>query len=337
MMGGQEHNHPRSRREVVAGLGAVIAGASVMAGSIGEAFAQPASQKRKRLKVPKNAVDAHVHVFDPQNFEYSAGRSYTPPAATVANLMAFEESIGVDRVVLVQPSPYGSDNSCLLAALKQLGPKVARGVAVINPHSVTDEELETLKDAGVVAVRVNLQVKGVDQATAAASQVSAAIKRVADHGLAIQIYLDLHLVEPIVPILRDAPVPIILDHYAGAKASLGPDQQGFTTMLRAMQRGNVWVKMSAPYRASKLGPDYPDVAPLAKAMIEANPDRLVWASDWPHTGGGAERQARSTSDVEPFRTIDDQRVLDLMREWCGSDTMFKRILVDNAETLFRFK
>lgn len=114
-MGGQDHNHPRSRREVVGGLGAVIAGASVMAGSVGEAFAQQASQKRKRLKVPKNAVDAHVHVFDPQNFEYSAGRSYTPPAATVADLMAFEESIGVDRVVLVQPSPYGSDNSCLIA------------------------------------------------------------------------------------------------------------------------------------------------------------------------------------------------------------------------------
>lgn len=334
-MSGQDHNHSRSRREVVAGLAAVTLGAVSINPT--RAFARGSSLKPKRLKVPKNAVDAHVHVFDPDNFPYSPRRSYTPGKATVDQLMAFERSLGVERVVLVQPSPYGSDNSCLLSALRTLGPKVARGVAVIDPQVVTDSELEDLKDAGVVAVRVNLAVKNVDQAAAASSQVKAALKRIADHGLALQIYLDLHLVEPIVPILRDAPVPVILDHFGGAKAALGPDQQGFTTLLRAMERGNVWVKMSAPYRASHLTPDYPDLAPLAKAMVEANSERLVWASDWPHTGGGAERQGRNPTDVEPFRTIDDHHNLELLRDWVGDDDVFERILVKNPATLFRFK
>jgi len=324
-----------TRRDVVAGLGLAAAFASIPA-SLTAATLRGPSPQRRGILVPKNAIDCHVHVFDPARFPYAASRSYTPGVATLDQLTAFEKTMGVDRVVLVHPSPYGSDNSALLDALRRLGKKRARGVAVINPQTVTDSELRALTDAGVVAVRVNLTVQGIDKATAASRQISAALARVAGAGLAIQVYGEVALVENIVPLMRDATVPVILDHFAGAEAALGTEQQGFATLLRAMERGNVWVKMSAPYRASELAPNYPDLAPLAKAMIAAAPERVVWASDWPHTGGGAERQGRKASDVEPFRTIDDAHNLQLIREWAGSDAIFRRILVDNPAKLFRF-
>lgn len=320
----------------MAGMGVSMGMAAAGAALASAAVARRASSERTPLGMPAKAVDSHVHVFDPDRFPYSPRRGYTPPAATVADLRAFERGLGVERVVLVQPSPYGSDNSCLLAALRDLGPDTARGVAVIDPETVTDAALDVLEAAGVVAVRVNLATTGIERASTAGDRVSAAIRRVSGRGLSIQIYLDLHLVESIAPILRDAPVPIILDHYGGAVAAPGPAPQGFATLLRAMERGNIWVKLSAPYRASRIAPGYPDVAPLARALLRAAPERLVWASDWPHTGGGATRRARTPTDVEPFRAIDDAAILARLRDWCGSDAVFGRILATNPATLFRF-
>lgn len=284
------------------------------------------------------AVDCHVHVFDPR-FAFAAGRSYTPGAATVADLQAHLAGLGVGRTVLVQPSVYGDDNRALLDALEKLGPTVARGIAVIDPAAVTDDKLQALRDAGVTGVRVNLHTQGEDREQAAIAAVAQTARRVAAFDMVVQIYVDLALVAALEETIAASPVPVVLDHFAGARVEPGRPEQvppGQTALLRLLGDGRVWIKLSAPYRAARQAPDYPDLAPLARTLVATNPDRLVWASDWPHTGGGDERAGRKPTDIEPFRRVDDARTLALLATWAGNGATHTKILVDNPARLFRF-
>lgn len=285
---------------------------------------------------PPGSIDCHVHVFDEPRFPFAADRSYTPGKATTADLQAHLAKLAIDRAVLVQPSVYGTDNRCLVDALASLGKARARGVAVIDAATVKDDELSSLKQAGVSGVRVNLTVRGEERAAAAVAAVSQAVARIAPFNLVVQAYVDLALAEALEPIIAQSPVPIVLDHFAGAKAEAGISQKGFESLLRMLRSGKVWVKLSAPYRASTAGPGYTDLDPIVKAMIGANPDRLVWASDWPHTGGGAERQGRKATDIEPFREVDDVSVLSLLARWSPDEGLHKKVLVTNPERLFGF-
>lgn len=285
--------------------------------------------------LPTGATDCHCHIFDPARFLYAAERSYTPGQATLDDQKAFHASLGTSRVVLVQPSVYGSDNRCLVDGLTKLGVGTVRGIAVIDPATVTDNELAALRRAGVVGIRVNLEVKGEGRAAAAVNAVSEALGRVAPLGFVVQIYVDLQLVEALADTIAASPVPVVLDHFGGAQARLGLEQPGFAALLRLLGTGKAYVKLSAPYRASRDAPGYGDLAPIAQALIRSNRDRLVWASDWPHTGGG-DRAARKPGDVEPFRTVDDARNLALLSAWAEDEETRRAILVDNAARLFRF-
>ncbi len=283
--------------------------------------------------LPAGATDCHCHIFEPANFPYAAERRYTPGQATLDDERAFHASLGTSRVVLVQPSVYGSDNRCLVDGLTKLGPSVARGIAVIDTATVTDDELAALQKAGVVGIRVNLQVKGEGRVAAAVNAVSKAMSRVAPLGFVVQIYVDLQLVSALADTINASPVPVVLDHFGGAQAGLGLDQPGFAALQQLLGTGKAYVKLSAPYRASHDAPDYGDLAPIAQALIRSNRDRLVWASDWPHTGSGA---ARKPGEVEPFRAVDDNRTLALLSGWAGDADTHRRILVDNAARLFCF-
>ncbi|MEP9377465.1 amidohydrolase family protein [Aquabacter sp. CN5-332] len=284
--------------------------------------------------MPAGACDCHVHVFDPARFPLAAHRTYTPGIASIAALEGLLASLGVARTVLVQPSVYGDDNSCLLEALHHLGER-ARAVIVIDPETVTDAQLRDFHDAGARGVRVNLESKGETRTTAARDAFIATAARVAGHGFAVQIYADMSLLTGLADAIAAAPVQVVLDHFAGAKAERGPDQPGFAELLDLFATGHVWVKLSAPYRASR-DPSHADLAPIARAMIAARPDRLVWASDWPHTGGGKDRALLGPEAVEPFRTIDDMAALRELAGWCGEERIFQRILADNAAQLFDF-
>jgi predicted TIM-barrel fold metal-dependent hydrolase len=157
-------------------------------------------------------------VFAPDRRPYVADRNYTPGAASVGDLRAFLASLGIGRVVLVQPSVYGADNACLLDALDQLGPDVARGIAVIDPGQATDAELGRMHRAGVRGVRVNLEVRREERGATAAEAIRAAARRVAPLGWALQVYADLRVIGSVSRDLGDLPVPVILDHFAGARA-----------------------------------------------------------------------------------------------------------------------
>jgi predicted TIM-barrel fold metal-dependent hydrolase len=315
-----------SRRRFLVGVG----GVGLAAWSARRTWAQVG------MEVPAGAADCHVHVFDGARFPFAAKRSYTPGPATVNDLRAHLDGLGIGRTVLVQPSVYGTDNRCLLDALRQLGPEVARAIAVVDPAVVSDQELAALTGAGVVGLRINLAVQGEDRGAAAVEAVSKATARVADHGLVVQIFADMPLLEALEETIATAPVPVVLDHFAGAKAAEGTGQPGFAALERLLADGRVWVKLSAPYRASELAPNYGDLQPIVEAMVAANPDRLVWASDWPHTGGGRDRAARKPTDIEPFREIDDAHVLRQLAVWVPDPAQRRKILVDNAATLFRF-
>jgi predicted TIM-barrel fold metal-dependent hydrolase len=285
---------------------------------------------------PAGTTDCHVHVFEPDRFPYAETRTYTPGTASVADLQSFRRDLAVDRLVLVQPSVYGDDNRCLLNALHELGPGISRGIAVIDPARTGDADLRALAQSGVVGVRVNLKAKGEDRAAAAVLAVAETISRVAAAGLAVQIYVDLPLVEALAAVIAAASVPVILDHFAGARAALGLEQPGFSALLRLLDIGKIWIKLSATYRASHPAPDYQDVAALARTLIFTNPERLIWASDWPHTGGGAERRERKPGEIEPFRQVDDAHELSLLSSWTDDPSVVRRILVDNPARLYGF-
>ena len=170
----------------------------------------------------------------------------------------------------------------------------------------------------------------------ALSAISATAERVLSFGFAVQVYADLRLIADMADDIAQLRAPLILDHLGGTKASLGVEQYGFRALTELLRAGAVWVKLSGVYRASQIKPTFSDVRPIAEALIEANPARLVWASDWPHTGGFTERAARQPTEIEPFQQIDDAHVLDLLAEWAGDPARHHRILVDNAAELFDF-
>ncbi|MEJ8812843.1 amidohydrolase family protein [Variovorax ureilyticus] len=287
-----------------------------------------------RVPVPPRSCDCHVHIFDPARFPYVPQRTYTPGTATVQDLLAFERRLGIERVVLVQPSGYGTDNRCLVDALAQLGKDRARGVAVIDPQRTTAAELEALHSAGVRSIRLNLEVRGDHSADRARAAVKQALDVVSGPKWSIQIYADLKVIDGISDTLAEAKTPIVLDHFGGLRAEQGINQEGFSKLVTLARERNVYVKLSAPYRASK-HPDYADLAPYVRALVDAAPQHLIWASDWPHTGSSSNRGG-DLSQVEPFRVINDGQVLDLLAQWVPEARMRQEILAENAARLYGF-
>lgn len=319
---------------------ATTGGATLLSAHTGASAAAPTSERFGQVTAPKTAVprgacDCHVHVFEPRRFEYVLPRTYTPGEASLDDLSAFLARLGLDRVVLVQPSSYGADNRCLLDALGRLGPHRARGIAVVDLAKVTPRELDELRAAGVRGLRLNLEVRGERDAKAASSALQRARQVVAGTGLAIQVYADIGLIEAVADDLATLGVPVLLDHFAGLRAERGTEQPGFAALMSLLRSGNAYVKLSAPYRASKQGPGFADVKPLAQALIGAAPNRMLWGSDWPHTGSSSSRSG-DLSQVEPFRPEDAGRTLDLLTDWTPDAGIRRQILVDNPAALFGF-
>ena len=284
--------------------------------------------------VPPNACDCHTHIFgDPHQFPFFSGRTYTPEPASVAEMRALHRALRMDRVVIVNPSVYGADNSCTLDAMKQLGPR-ARGIAVIDDQTSAGQ-LEEMDRAGVRGIRLNFENFGQTNPDVARKAFQSAVERLANRKWHIQIYTRLEVIEGLHKEIMAAPLPVVFDHFGGAKASLGTGQAGFDTMLDLLRSGKAYVKISGAYRSSAKAPDYPDVAPLAKALIAANVERIVWGSDWPHPAGGA-LPGHSASDIAPLLQIDDGRLLNQLAVWAPDAGVRKKILVDNPARLYGF-
>lgn len=285
--------------------------------------------------VDLDLTDTHVHVFDPARFAYACGRTYTPGAATVAQLRAHCQRLHVRRTVLVQPSVYGADNACLLEALSALGPAHARGIAVADLQHVTRDSLMAWHGLGVRGLRLNLEVRHEADPERVRTQLREAAAAVDLDGWCVQI----HCASPLLPVIEEVlpafRVPLVLDHFAGLRAAdAAADSPELQALLRLLGSGRVYVKLSAFYRASAQAPHHADLAPLARVLIATRADRLLWGSDWPHTGGGGSR--RDPAAIEPFRTVDLAASLAGFRSWCPDAAVLRRILVDNPDELYGF-
>jgi len=320
-----------TRRELV--KGAVTAGAAALSWRPNVALAS-ASQPSTPVNfdVPEGACDCHVHTFDPQHFPYSPSRPYTPEPVSVNELQSLHKALHMSRVIVVQTTVYGTDNSGALDAMKKLGPR-ARGVAVID-EKTSESALDDMERAGIRGIRLNLETAGETDPAAGRLRFLAAVERIKNRKWHIQIYARLTVIEGIKDLVAAAPMPVVFDHFGGMQAALGAGQPGFASLMTLIRTGKAYVKISAPYRSSTNTPDYPDVAPLARALVASNPQRILWGSDWPHPGIPV--PGRSNSEITPFFQIDDGQVLNFLPKWVPDAAVRKTILVENPSRLYGF-
>ena len=319
-----------SRREIlIGGLMAATAGLARSAERLFAKGAQPAT--KVNFDVPAGACDCHVHVFgDPRRYPFFSGRTYTPDTATVQELRALHAALHIDRVVVVHPSVYGIDNTCTLDAIRELGDR-ARGVAVID-STTSDADLDRMAANGIRGVRLNLSTLGISEPAPALQAFQAVAKRAQSRGWHVQFNTSLRIIEALSSQLLASPVPVVFDHFGGARGSAGVNQPGFAAMVGLVKAGKAYVKISgAADQVSTTPPEYPEALPLARALIAANPERILWGSSWPHPGSSA---GRRNTDLTPNRDIDDGLVLNLLPVWAPDAATRRAILVDNPARLY---
>lgn len=317
-----------TRRELLAASGTAFAFRQ-------SAFAK-ASQPSTPVNfaVPPGACDTHTHIFgDPKEFPMWSGRVYTPEPALPPEMKALHKALHIQRVVIVTPSIYGTDNAATLYGMKAYGPG-ARGVAVIDDKT-TESELDSMGRAGIKGIRINLATVNQSDPDIGRKRLQAAIDRVKARGWHIQMYIAASILPGIKDLVASSPVPVVFDHFGGAETAKGMQQPGWPELLELVKTGKAWVKISGAYRASKQAPDYPDLVPYAKALIAANSDRIVWGSDWPHPDSSPP-PGRKATELNPVWHFDDAKLLNLLPVWAPDAVLRKKILVDNPAKLYGF-
>ena len=323
-----------SRRSVLLSVAAAAGAAAFGAGRDADAATGVSSVTPVNFDVPPGACDCHTHVIgDARQFPLAPSRTYTPGQASVEELQALHRSLHIARVVVVQPSVYGTDNRCTLAAIRQYGSS-ARGIAVIDERTPAPE-LDEMAGAGIRGIRINLATTGQTDPDLARRRFEAAVERIGTRRWHIQIYASLPVITAIHSLVLTSPVPVVFDHFGGAQGAGGIGQQGFDGLVELVRTGRAHVKVSAPYRGSSQTPDFPDMTPLAVALIAANIERILWGSDWPHPDTRI-APGRSAMDVAPHLDIDDGVAINQLARWAPQASARKQILVDNPAALYGF-
>lgn len=275
-----------------------------------------APTRAPRLKTPPGACDTHMHIYDPR-FPFVPGALIAPPPALVSDYRTLQHRLGLERVVIVQPSGYGADNRCTLDATAAIGKK-ARCIVVVDT-SVTDKELRRLTDGGARGIRFFMLPGGI----LPWEILETMAQRVHAFGWHVQLQLDGRLLPEREQMLLRLPGDLVIDHVGKYLEPVPTSHPAFLTLLRLLETGRCWVKLSAPYETSKAGPPhYSDVGELAKTLVRVAPDRMLWASNWPHP----------SVKTKP----DDADLLDLLLEWSPDETVRRHILCDNPAKLYGF-
>jgi predicted TIM-barrel fold metal-dependent hydrolase len=286
--------------------------------------------------VPRGACDCHVHVFgDPAKFPFAEKRIYTPPQASVDQLLELQRDLHLERVVVVQPSVYGTDNACTVDAVRRMGAR-ARGVAVID-KTTPRQTLEEMAAAGIRGVRLNLETNtaGRFDPADAKAVLDTTAEQIRGLNWHVQIYTRTSVIAALKDHLARMPFPVVIDHFGRGNPAQGPAQPDFVALLDLVRSGAVYVKISGAYRVSEKAPDFADVTPLAQALVAANPDRIVWGTDWPHPNSDYGRGKPLTAISPPF-PIDDGLLLKQLPKWVPDAVARKKILVDNPARLYGF-
>ncbi len=231
------------------------------------------------------------------------------------------------------PEKFPFFSSSTLFGMKARG-ATARGVVVIDDKT-PESDLDAMYEAGVRGIRLNLATGGTNDPNVGRQRLQAGIERVKNRNWHIQMYTNLAMISAIKDLVAASPVPLVFDHFGGAQGALGPEQPGFADLTELVRSGKAYVKISGAYRSSKLAPDYSDCAPLARALIAANSDRILWGTDWPHPDS-VTPPGRKPTEVTPLFQIDDGRLLNQLPIWAPDAAVRKKILVDNPARLYRF-
>ena len=273
----------------------------------------PASPTR----LPAGACDCHIHIYEP-GYALAPTATFVPPPAPVKAYQQVQQALGLSRVIVVQPTGYGFDNACTVAALKTLGDQ-ARGIAVVK-SDISEEELQQLHQAGIRGVRFMMLPGGA----LGWDQLEPLAARVRPLGWHINFQMDgcnfpLHAAR-----LRALPTPLVIDHIGKFLSPVTTAHAAYRAMGTLLDSGRVWIKLSAPYESSQVGPPaYGDIAALASALARDFPERCLWASNWPHPN---QHPAPSSAAL-----------LSLLPGWLSRPGDLQRILVDNPAALYGFE
>ncbi len=273
---------------------------------------------------PPGGCDAHFHVFGPAGrYPYEqADLRYAPPLAPLEDFLALSKTLGLERFVFVQPSAYGRDNRCMLEAMREVGTN-CRGIVDIDENA-PDAELERLDALGVRGVRINVPPVKPHEAGFAAKllpRIERLRARCAEIGWQLDFLTPGWLTSELMPVLNTLDVDFTIAHFGMFPAKDGVEQPGFRQLLDLMRRGRCHVKLTGVYRMS-VARGFADVAPMARALIEAAPDRVIWGSDYPHL-----------SFADKVGSIG---LWNLLGKWAPDEAIRRRILVDNPQALFKF-
>ena len=273
--------------------------------------------------LPPGTIDCHAHVFGPESrYAMSPTRGYTPPVASLETYLGVHKALGgIERAVLTQPSVYGTDNTCMLDAVDRMDGRFMAVAAV--GEDVTDKELEDLHARRVRGVRVNLVDKGGMPFDGIAA-VRKFTERIRDLGWHLEVLIHVHEFEDLRATMNGMAVDVSVGHLGYMKTDFGIDHPGFREFLDLLRDGNCWVKVSGSYRVTTLdATPYTDVTPFARALIDANEDRVIWGTDWPHP---------AFKGTMP----NDGALLNQLADWAPDVTVRRKILVDNSEKLYGF-
>jgi D-galactarolactone isomerase len=277
------------------------------------------SGRAPQLAVPAGACDTHIHIYRAAVPSLPGGPP-VPGEFSVPMYQELQKRLGLERVIVVQPNAYQDDNRVTLEAIAALGAG-ARGVGVVKP-GVADAEIERLGRGGIVAQRFFQLPWGA----VGFAQMAEVMARVHPFGWHANLQLDGRELPQWEQAIRRLPGKFVIDHIGKFLEPVASDAEPFKVLLRLLDTGRCWVKLSAPYETSKTGaPHYEDVSRLARALAKHAPERMLWASNWPHPS--------APKDKLP----DDADLIDLLLDWVGDETTRRRILADNPAELYGFK
>ncbi len=280
------------------------------------------SPRRPTVAFPAGSCDCHAHILGPASrHAYSPDRVYTPPDCLLPDYRAMLAALGVERAVLVQPSVYGTDNTVLLAALRDLGAS-GRGVAVVDA-SATDAELATMHANGVRGVRVNVVDVKDGKGVVPIERLRSLARRVAPLGWHLELLAHVDEWPTLDRDLADFPVEVVFGHLGYLPVARGIADPGFRALLRLASSGRAWAKLTGPYRLSSQAMPHADVTPFARALLEAAPARVIWGSDWPHV-------------MVKGPMPNDGDLADLLLDWIPDEGLRRAVLVDNPARLYGF-
>jgi 2-pyrone-4,6-dicarboxylate lactonase len=276
-----------------------------------------AKRRKPRFKLPSGATDAHCHVFGPAaRFPYAAKRRYTPEDAPKEMLAALHAHLGVDRAVIVQASCHGTDNAAMLDCIAS-DPKRYRGVAIVD-DSFSDADYDRLDAGGVRGVRFNF-VKHLG-GTPDMSVFNRVIDRVKGRGWHVVLHLDAPNIIPLSDTIRKLPLPFVIDHMGRVPSAAGVEQPPLRALIELSAHENCWIKVCGAERIAM--PPYTAAVPIARALVEAAPSRVLWGTDFPHPNA--------------THAADEADLVDLLPQFVATPLAQHCLLVDNPARLYGF-